>query len=103
MPPTQTREKERVGQVVYRVYGSPQFHWYGMSWTPINAKLYGPQMFRVFAGLPDALSQENCLAPGILINIAGIGVQGAGRMDPPNSYRSYQGGLAEYVIPNARV
>jgi RHS repeat-associated protein len=100
--PLPGKDRPREGEVVYRVYDSQRGHWYSKSWTPENPTVYGPQKYRVSAGLPDASNTGDCLVTGVLFNVnSDITVKRADGVKPPESYRPYPGGLTEYVIENA--
>jgi hypothetical protein len=104
-PPSPTRVKEEVGQRVFRVYDSVRSRAFGNSWTPDDPELYGPQKYRVPAGLPDKRTTGNCLITGKLLTTAGVEpkLNGADPVWPPASYRYYPGGLDEFVITNSEL
>ncbi len=101
-------EEPREGQIVYRVYGG-NAGLNGRSWTPVDPTNLGPDEFRVAAGLPDRLNAGTMIAVGRLVSTQGIVVREALPVTPRDdwgagasgaAYRSYPGGLPEYVIPN---
>jgi RHS repeat-associated protein len=99
--PTAVTNGPRIGQIVYRVFDSVRSSWDRPSWTPDDPELYGPQKYRVVAGLPDQLSTGNCLVKGVLTTAA-VPTKPSDPMWPPESYRYYRGGLTEYVLTNPR-
>ncbi len=103
------KTKPRLNQIVYRVYDIAKQTQNGLSWTPVDPEIYGPDDYRVIAGLPDRLTEGDALATGRLTAISAVvGVRPAREVKPSDdpapgpSYRRYPGGLLEYVIENAR-
>lgn len=100
-------------QYVYRIYGGDAGE-FGDSWTPLNPWPIGPDVYRVLAGLPDRLNSGQYLVWGRLDSAGSVAtVRTSRRVSPlvtfdlPKyqqsgvAYRSYDGGLIEYLIPNA--
>jgi len=81
-----------LGQTVYRVWGGESSPW-GQSWTPINPNIV--ENYRSVAGLPD-VNSGRFVTEGVLISNEGITVRGAQIIQ-----EGQQGGLTEYLIPNA--
>lgn len=105
--PTAIDTTPEAGQRVYRVWGglAPEE---GGSWTPVDPTTLGPDRYRVEAGLPDRRNDGTHLAIGILrdptkilIVRRSLPVDPSDEAAPGPSYRHYDGGLPEYVIPNA--
>ena len=80
------------GQVVYRVWGDGASPW-GQSWTPVNPK--DVSNYRSVAGLPD-VNAGRFVTEGVLECNEGVIVREAQIIKA-----GQQGGLTEYVIPNA--
>ena len=81
-----------LGQTVYRVWGGESSPW-GQSWTPINPNTV--ENYRSVAGLPN-VNSGRFVTEGVLISNEGISVRGAQIIQ-----EGQQGGLTEYLIPNA--
>ena len=104
----------QTNETVYRVWGNDALE-FGQSWTPIDPRDLGPQIFREVAGLPDRLNSGVEITVGVLTNSNGVSqVRQSLPIGPdddcgnPNysasgcAYRDYGGGLTEFVIPNAK-
>jgi hypothetical protein len=111
--PDLEKTRPRRNQIVYRVYDVAAGSQNGRFWTPVDPELpsFGPDNFRVIAGLPDRLTQGDGLITGLLRVTEGaisavrpaLPVKPSDDDEPGPSYRKYPGGLLEYVIENAIV
>lgn len=103
--PVSTQPQE--GQLVYRVWGGGSVET-GASWTPVDPRTLGPDQYRIDAGLFDRINGGTTLTIGVLQDVTkvqmvrpALPVNPFSGPAPGYSYRSYPGGLVEYVIPNA--
>ncbi|HEX6595636.1 MAG TPA: hypothetical protein VF045_01785 [Acidimicrobiales bacterium] len=99
-----TLTQPEAGQTVYRVWGGGARE-DGGSWTPVDPRTLGPDQFRIEAGLPDRLNDGTTLTIGVLRDAskvnqvrASLPVNPLQDPAPGPAYRSYPGGLVEYVI-----
>ncbi len=120
--PDLEKTRPRRNQIVYRVYdvaaqtqdtANPEkpasaTSRYGRFWTPVDPEIFGPDNFRVIAGLPDRKTEGDGLATGLLDVISAVVVVGPAAEVRPSqeaapgpSYRRYPGGLLEYEIVDA--
>jgi Tol biopolymer transport system component len=101
------------GQIVYRVWGGGTRQ-FGASWTPVPPGGLGSDRYRYFTGLPDRLNAGTNLTSGALDAASSVVlVRGALPLNPNDdfgfadflntgvTYRSYTGGVIEYIIPGA--
>lgn len=103
------------GQVVYRVWGGGTRQ-FGASWTPVPPGGLGPDRYRYSTGLPDRLNAGTNVTFGTLDAASSVVlVRPALPLNPNDTfgipdfltsgvtYRSYTGGVIEYIIPGADV
>jgi Tol biopolymer transport system component len=101
------------GQVVYRVWGAGTRQ-FGASWTPVAPSGLGPDRYRYSTGLPDRLNSGVNVSVGTLDAASSVVLVRAALPLNPNdtfgipefvssgvTYRSYTGGVIEYIIPGA--
>lgn len=101
------------GQIVYRVWGGGTRQ-FGASWTPVPPGGLGSDRYRYATGLPDRLNAGTNLTSGALDAASSVVlVRGALPLNPNDdfgisdllnsgvTYRSYTGGVIEYIIPSA--
>ncbi len=103
IPPPVEDDEPRVGELVYRVWGggSPLYSPY---WSPEDPEDFGPDLYRVVAGLPDQRNSGEFLAIGRLADTEEVVRQQSAPMSPPLSWCEYPGrGIIEYVIPAPEV
>lgn len=103
-PPPDAGAGPIAGQLVYRVYDGVDAQPFGSSWTPVDPRTFGPESYRVVAGLPDALNKGSKLIFGYLDDPSAVRTVRAALpvVAGANAHCSYPGGLIEYVIPDAR-
>jgi RHS repeat-associated protein len=104
-PGPETRRRPKAGESVYRVWGGQRGP-FGRSWTPDDPQGFGPDKFRVVAGLPDRVNDGNFITVAILKDprvVPAWGSHPALRMpEGPEAWCAYPGkGVWEYEIPNA--
>lgn len=107
--PDLEKTRPRRNQIVYRIYDVAAGSQNGRFLTPVDPEIFGPDRFRVIAGLPDRLTQGDGLIVGLLRVTEGaisavrpaVPVKPSDGAEPGVSYRNYPGGLLEYVIENA--
>ena len=103
------------GQVVYRVWGGGTRQ-FGASWTPVPPSGLGPDRYRYSTGLPDRLNAGVNVTVGTLDQVSSVVlIRPALPLNPTDTfgipefagsgvtYRSYTGGVIEYIIPDANV
>lgn len=101
------------GQVVYRTWGGGTRE-FGASWTPVPPSGLGPDRYRYSTGLPDRLNSGANVTFGTLDSpVSVVVIRPALPLNPRDdfgipdyvnvgvTYRSYTGGVIEYIIPNA--
>jgi Tol biopolymer transport system component len=101
------------GQLVYRVWGGGTRQ-FGASWTPVPPDGLGPDRYRYSTGLPDRLNAGTNVTFGALDAASSVVlVRPALPLNPNDdfgipdflntgvTYRSYTGGVIEYIIPGA--
>ncbi len=101
------------GQVVYRVWGGGTRQ-FGASWTPVPPSGLGPDRYRYHTGLPDRLNAGVNVTFGTLDAASSVVlIRPALPLNPDDTfgipdyassgvtYRSYTGGVIEYIIPGA--
>lgn len=98
------------GQIVYRVWGDgpgdcPPSERFGRSWTPVDPRSYGPDAYRLVAGLPDECNGGQHLTWGRLDSATNASVTWAVAVSvsPTSAFCHYPGGLVEYVIDDPQV
>ncbi len=103
------------GQVVYRVWGGGTRQ-FGASWTPVPPSGLGPDRYRYSTGLPDRLNAGVNVTVGTLDAASSVVlIRPALPLNPTDTfgipeyatsgvtYRSYTGGVIEYIIPGADI
>ncbi len=103
------------GQVVYRTWGGGTRE-FGASWTPVPPSGLGSDRYRYSTGLPDRLNSGETITFGTLDTPASVVlIRPALPLNPRDdfgipafvdigvTYRSYTGGVIEYIIPGADV
>jgi hypothetical protein len=101
------------GQVVYRVWGGGTRQ-FGASWTPVPPSGLGPDRYRYSTGLPDRLNAGINVTMGTLDAASSVVlIRPALPLNPYDTfgiadyatsgvtYRTYTGGVIEYIIPGA--
>ena len=101
------------GQVVYRTWGGGTRE-FGASWTPVPPSGLGADRYRYSSGLPDRLNSGVNVTYGTLDAATSVVlIRPALPLNPRDdfaipdylnsgvTYRSYTGGLIEYIIPGA--
>ncbi len=106
--PDLEKTRPRRNQIVYRVYDVAAQTQDVRFWTPVDPEIFGPDNFRVIAGLPDRKTEGDGLATGLLDVISAVVVVGPAAEVRPSqeaapgpSYRRYPGGLLDYEIVDA--
>lgn len=103
------------GQLVYRVWGGGTRQ-FGASWTPVPPSGLGPDRYRYSTGLPDRLNSGMNVTVGTLDAASSVVlIRPALPLNPTDTfgipeyadsgvtYRSYTGGVIEYIVPAADV
>jgi Tol biopolymer transport system component len=101
------------GQIVYRTWGGGTRE-FGASWTPVPPSGLGADRYRYSTGLPDRLNSGENITFGKLDSPASVVlIRPALPLNPTDTfgipafvdsgvtYRSYTGGVIEYIIPSA--